>query len=206
MGWRVGSLGEAGKQRLHWLWAALGGERNLKLPKLGVLGGRSICQKREWRAGGWNGSCWHGANPWSKGRQQETQQKRTLLHFNLVYFYYWEWNKNIFILKNATVWNKHNHPPTQNPLHQSVLGCLTLIKKKLGEWKAVLLQTFKGKGQSWWKSPVARVCFRQQTATGFPSRRENPCVISTCFATQVGPVTSWFGAKKYLIILKRNGS
>lgn len=29
--------------------------------------------------------------------------------------------------------NTPTHPPHQKPLHQSVLGCLTLIKKKLGE-------------------------------------------------------------------------
>jgi len=50
----VRSPGEAGEQRLRWLRAALGGERNLKLPKLRVGGGgaRSVCQERERRAGG----------------------------------------------------------------------------------------------------------------------------------------------------------
>lgn len=89
--------------------------------EIGSLGGRSICRKRERWVGGWDGSCWHGANPWSKGRQQGTQQKRTLLQLNFVHFWYWEWDKNIFILKNARVWNKHQKTTPQNPPHQSVL-------------------------------------------------------------------------------------
>lgn len=35
--------------------------------------------------------------------EEGTQHKRTPLHLNFVQFWYWEWVKNIFILKNATV-------------------------------------------------------------------------------------------------------
>lgn len=49
-----------------------------EVANIGSLGDRSIRCKKECQAGGWNGSCWHGANPWSKGGQQEIQQKRTV--------------------------------------------------------------------------------------------------------------------------------
>lgn len=116
-----------------------------------------------------------------------TQQKRPLSHFIFVLFCYCEWNKNI--LKCPTVCNEYQKTTLPEHRDQSVLVRLTLIKRKLGELKAIF-QTFKSKLQSWWKSPVARVCFRQQTATGFPSGRENPCVISASLATHAGPMMS----------------
>lgn len=61
----------------------------------------------------------------------------------------------------------------------------------------MLLQAFKEKPQSWWKSPVASLL----QATNSLKGGENACVISACLTTQVDVVTSWFEAKNYLIIL-----
>lgn len=62
-----------------------------EVAKIGSLGFRSISRKREWLAGGWNRSCCCGGNPlcfktltWWKGRQRETQQETSLLHFVFV--------------------------------------------------------------------------------------------------------------------------
>lgn len=197
----VVSAGQAGKQRRCWLWAALGGVRKLELLQLGAWRGRIIWWKREWWAAGWNGSCWQGASPQFKRKQWETQQKKTWLC--LLHFYYWDWNTNVFFffLMPQFEINRKAYPPLPNPLHQSVRGCLTFIRKKLGKLNAILLQIFKSKTQSWWKSPVTRVSFRQPRAIRFQSGGENPPVILASLATQVGAVTRCFEGKKYLIIL-----
>lgn len=196
----VVSPGGAGEQRQRWLWAALGDVRKLELLQLGAWGaglsdGRGNDGQRD------------EMDPADKGPALNSKEgnlaKKDLVVVQYSTFFITGSAVQMYLFfKNAPVWNKQKNSPTlPNPPHQSVQARLTFIKKKLRELNAVLLQIFKGKTQSWWKSPVTRVCFRQPRAIGFPSGEENPSVISACLATQVGAVTSWFEDKKYLIIL-----
>lgn len=186
------SPGEAGQQRQRWLWAALGGVRKLELLQLGA-----------WGAGLSDGRGNDGqqdeTDPADKGPALNSKagsgKPRKILGCTSVYYIFITGSgiQMYLFLKNAPVWkNKKNSPIPPNLPQQSVQGSLTFIKRKLGELNAILLQIFKAKTESWWKSPVTRVCFRQPRAIGFPSGGENPPVISACLATQVGAVTSWF--------------